>query len=90
MQRIAQLDQRSEAGVAQFLDRTQEARRQLLTLFLVAVLVQQQVAELLFEAVNLSQGRVRFPADLLNEMRSVDPLSSQVLQPTVVLFYVNC
>lgn len=57
MKGVAELDQRSETGLAQFGGHAQQARRQLPAPFLIEVFFQQQIAELLFEAVDQLQHR---------------------------------
>jgi len=56
-QSLPQLDQRSQAGLAQFIDGAQQARDQHLTLFTRAMFLQKQIAQTLFEAVDHFQRR---------------------------------
>lgn len=51
-ERLTELDEGCQAGLAQLKDGTQKARDELFTLFAGAMLFQQQIAEPLFEAVD--------------------------------------
>ena len=51
-ERLAELNQWGQTCLSQLVNRAQETRRQLLTLPAVAMFLQQQIAEPLFEAVD--------------------------------------
>ena len=59
VERVAELDERREAGGLQFRDRAQQTRRQLPAAGLIPVFFQQQITEPLLEAVDRFQGGMK-------------------------------